>query len=149
MLSKSLSSNKRAYIAGFLDGDGSIYVRAKPNSTYRYGFQIALYVVLFQSAQDKENFEAVCELIGCGKMRERKDGILEYAISKIDDIKKFLESVKPFVILKKRQLELMLKIIELKAKVENEKDFSTLLTLIDSYRELNYSKKRKKRVLTP
>lgn len=145
----SLSSNKRAYIAGFLDGDGSIYVRAKPNSTYRYGFQIALYVVLFQSAQDRENFEAVCELIGYGKMRERKDGILEYAISKTDDIKKFLESVKPFVILKKRQLELMLKIIELKAKVESGKDFSTLLELIDFYRELNYSKKRKKRVLTP
>jgi hypothetical protein len=43
----------------------------------------------------------------------------------------------------------MLKIIELKAKVESGKDFSTLLELIDFYRELNYSKKRKKRVLTP
>ena len=146
---RSLSPIKKAYIAGFLDGDGSIYARAKPNSTYKYGFQIALYVVLFQSAKDKRNFEELCAIIGYGKMRERKDGILEYVINKIDDIKEFLGCVRPFVVLKKRQVELMLKIIESKSKVENQEDFEALLTLIDSYRELNYSKLRKKRVLTP
>ena len=146
---KSLSSIKKAYIAGFLDGDGSIYVRAKPNSTYRYGFQVAPYIVLFQSAKDKENFEAMCKMIGYGRMRERKDGILEYVINKIDDIIDFLNCVKPFSILKKKQIELMLKIIESKQKVEKEEDFKSLLNLVDSYRELNYSKKRKKRVLTP
>ncbi len=146
---RSLSPIKKAYIAGFLDGDGSIYARAKQNSTYKYDFQIALYVVLFQSAKNKRNFEELCSIIGYGKMRERKDGILEYVINKIDDIKEFLECVRPFVVLKKRQLELMLKIIELKRKVEDQKDFESLLTLIDSYRELNYSKLRKKRVLTP
>jgi len=38
----------------------------------------------------------------------------------------------------------MKKILSLKEKVENEKDFQSLLALVDSYRELNYSKKRKK-----
>ena len=146
---KSLSPIKKAYIAGFLDGDGSVYVRAKPNSTYRYGFQVAPYIVLFQSAKDKEQFTAMCEMIGYGRMRERKDGILEYVINKIDDIKEFLDCVKPFAILKKKQIALMLKIIESKEKVENESDFSALLAIIDSYRELNYSKKRKTRILTP
>lgn len=146
---KSLSSIKKAYIAGFLDGDGSIYVRAKPNSTYRYGFQVAPYIVLFQSAKDKENFKAMYEMIGYGRMRERKDGILEYVVNKIDDIKDFLYCVRPFSILKKKQIELMLEIIESKKKIETESDFKALLVLIDSYRELNYSKKRKTRVLTP
>lgn len=146
---KSLSPIKKAYIAGFLDGDGSIYVRAKPNPTYRYGFQVAPYVVLFQSAKDKENFIAMCAMIGYGRMRERNDGILEYVINKIDDITEFLECVKPFAILKRKQIALMLTIIESKKKVENERDFEALLKLIDSYRELNYSKTRKTRVLTP
>jgi len=146
---KSLSTIKKAYIAGFLDGDGSIYVRAKPNSSYRYGFQIAPYVVLFQSQKDQENFTKLCELIGYGRMRIRKDGILEYTINKIDDIKEFLKSVYPFVILKKKQIELMIEIIEKKKKVENKSDFASLLKLVDSYRELNYSKKRKQRTLTP
>jgi len=146
---KSLSTIKKAYIAGFLDGDGSIYVRAKPNSSYRYGFQIAPYVVLFQSQKDQENFIKLCEFIGYGRMRIRKDGILEYTINKIDDIKEFLKSVYPFVVLKKKQIELMIEIIEKKKKVENKSDFASLLKLVDSYRELNYSKKRKQRTLTP
>ena len=146
---KSLSTIKKSYIAGFLDGDGSIYVRAKPNLTYKYGFQIAPYIVLFQSKKDQENFTLLCALIGSGHMRERKDGILEYTISRIDAIKEFLECIYPFVILKKEQIELMLKIIEHKSKIQDQSDFKNLLRLVDSYRELNYSKKRKQRILTP
>ena len=146
---KNLSPIKKAYIAGFLDGDGSIYVRAKPNPTYRYGFQIAPYVVFFQSNIARDKFAELCNLIGYGQMRERKDGILEYVINKIDDIKEFLSCVWPFVIMKKRQIELMLKIIKAKEKVEDKNDFAALLDLVESYRELNYSKKRKKRTLTP
>ncbi len=145
----SIPITQRAYLAGFLDGDGSIYVRAKPNTDYRYGYQVAPYVVLFQSAKDKGKFQEVCDLIGLGHIRERKDGILEYTINRIDDIKEFLLLVQPFVLLKRKQIELTLKIIEEKRKVENENDFKILLELIDSFRELNYSKKRKKRTLTP
>ena len=46
---KTKLKNYYAYLAGFLDGDGSIYVRAKPNLSYKYGFQIAPYIVFFQS----------------------------------------------------------------------------------------------------
>ncbi len=42
---KTLTPTQAAYVAGFLDGDGSIFVRLKPNAAYRYGFQIAPYVV--------------------------------------------------------------------------------------------------------
>ena len=146
---KSFSSIQKAYLAGFLDGDGSIYVRLKPNTSYRYGFQVAPYVILFQSAKDRSKFEEICSLIGLGYIRERKDGILEYTINRIDNIKEFLSLIRPFVILKRKQVELMLTIIEQKQKVENKQDFKALMDLIDSFRELNYSKKRKKRTLTP
>ena len=146
---KALSSVRKAYIAGFLDGDGSIYARAKPNNSYRYGFQIALYIVLFQSQKDRANFQRVCSLIGYGKMRIRKDGILEYVIGKIGDVKNLLVDIYPYTLLKRKQIELMFRIIKLKGNVENESDFKLLLGLVDGFRELNYSKKRKKRILTP
>ncbi len=146
---KNFSSTISAYLAGFLDGDGSIYVRIKPNPTYRYGFQIAPYIVLFQSNQDRKNFERICSLIGLGILRERKDGILEYSINRAENLKLFLESVRPFLILKRKQAELMLKILAKKEKVKNHKDFEKLAQLVDTYRELNYSKKRKIRTLTP
>ena len=144
-----LSSTKRAYLAGFLDGDGSVYVRAKPNASYRFGFQVAPYIVLFQSAKEKKKFKEVCSLIGFGRMRERKDGIVEYVIGRLDDVKKFINLVKPYSVLKRDQIVLLEEILIKKEKIKNEKDFQDLLDLIDAYRTLNYSAKRKKRKLTP
>jgi len=144
-----LSQTQKAYLAGFLDGDGSIYVRLKPNPTYKYGFQVAPYIVLFQSQKEKENFKKICSLIGLGYLRVRKDGILEYIIGRIDELREFLKIVKPFVILKKEQVALMIEILNKKEKVRNENDFRKLADLIDRFRNLNYSKKRKKHTLTP
>ena len=146
---KSITSQQQAYIAGFLDGDGSIYVQAKKNPTYKYGYQVAPYVVLFQSTKSEAGFLEICNLIGLGHLRRRKDGISEYIIGRIDQLKEFLNLVKPFVILKKKQVELMFQILEQKEKIENKEDFEALLKLIDVFREFNYSKKRLKRTLTP
>jgi hypothetical protein len=65
-MKKSISSTKRAYLAGFLDGDGSIYAQLKPNKTYKFGYQIAMYIVLFQSQKEQKNFEQLCSLINLG-----------------------------------------------------------------------------------
>jgi len=148
-MKKLISQTKRAYLAGFLDGDGSIYVQLKPNKTYKFGFQIAPYIVLFQSQKDQKNFKQLCSMISLGYMRVRKDGILEYIIGKQENIIKFVNLVETFVILKKLQIVLLKKIIVAKNKVENKKDFEALAKLIDTFRELNYSKKRKVRTLTP
>lgn len=145
----SLSSVQKAYLAGFLDGDGSIYVRLKPNPTYRYGFQVAPYIVLFQSAKSRVRFEKLCSLISLGSLRERKDGILEYTIGKQESLKQLLAWVKSYVLLKRSQVELMEKILKVKALVKEKRDFEALMKLIDSFEELNYSKKRKKQRLTP
>lgn len=148
-MKKLIPQTKRAYLAGFLDGDGSIYVRLKPNKTYKFGFQIAPYIVLFQSQKDQKNFEQLCSVINLGHMRIRKDGILEYIIGKTDNIAKFIKLVEPHVIMKKSQLVLLRRIMIAKNKVQTKSDFIALAKLIDSFRELNYSKKRKIRTLTP
>ena len=146
---QKISSTTKAYLAGFLDGDGSVYVRLKPNSTYKYGFQVAPYIVFFQSSKSKGNFEKVCSLINFGYIRERKDGIMEFIISRNEDIKIFLKMVKPYSVMKKQQIALMIEIIDVKEKIKNKKDFEMLMKLINRFQELNYSKKRKLRALTP
>jgi len=52
-----LSTQQKAYIAGFLDGDGSIHVRLKPNSTYRYRFQVSPAIVFYQSVKEVEHLK--------------------------------------------------------------------------------------------
>ena len=98
-MKNKLSPIKRAYLAGFLDGDGSVYVRAKPNDSYRYRFQIAPAIVLFQSAKDRSKFEEICSLINLGYIRNRKDGILEYTINKINSIQEFIKIVERKILL--------------------------------------------------
>ncbi len=144
----SQSATTLAYIAGFLDGDGSIYVRAKPNPSYRYGFQIAPYVVFFQSSQESE-FPNLMQKIGFGKMRVRKDEMYEFTIGKHEELELFLKSILPYLQLKKRQAVLMLEILAYKKQVTSAKDFQDLLEMIEQFRSLNYSKKRIKRALTP
>lgn len=141
--------NISAYIAGFLDGDGSIYVRLKPNPTYKFGFQVSPYIVFFQSQKDQKSFESICSLIKLGYLRIRKDGILEYTINRKDAIRQLLKQIKPFVILKRKQVFLMLDILERKEKIRNKKDFIALMAKIEKFRKLNYSKKRKRHTLTP
>ncbi len=140
---KELSSEKKSYLAGFLDGDGSIYVRLKPNVTYRFGFQMIAYVAFFQSAKHREEFERVCNLISFGQMRLRKDGILEYTISKQEEIKEFLLEIKDYLVMKRPQAELVLEVMKLKRDVRDIKDFKNLMSKVEIFRELNYSKKRK------
>jgi len=138
---------ERAYIAGFLDGDGSIYVQAKKNDTYRYGYQVAPAIVFFQSAKSEKLFREFYEFLRLGLIRKRKDGVMEITIGRNAELLQMIEIVKPHVRLKKKQLALLEQILEAKNAVEDQESFSDLLKLIDSYRNLNYSKKRN--VLTP
>ena len=138
-----LSSTQRAYIAGFLDGDGSVYVRAKPNDSYRYGYQIAPSIILFQSDKSAEALKKLHAMLQLGYIRERNDRILELTINKIAEVKEFIAITKPFSLFKRKQLELMEQIIEAKKNIKNECDFQAMLKLVDIYRILNYSKKRK------
>jgi hypothetical protein len=51
--------------------------------------------------------------------------------------------------MKKLQIGLLKNIIIVKSNVQNKKDFVALAKLIDTFRELNYSKNRKVCTLTP
>ena len=145
---KSISSTKKSYLAGFLDADGSIYVRAKPNNTYRFGYQIAPYIVFYQSSKS-ELFKQVYSLIPFGRVRIRKDGVTEYVISKQKELTEFAKMVQPFLILKQKQIKILLTILKQKELVENKNDFEKILQLCNKFQNLNYSKKRKLRTLMP
>ena len=82
-------------------------------------------------------------------MRKRKDGILEYTIGRQEEILALIEKIKPHLILKNRQANLIEKILKNKVLVKNKADFIKLMNLVNKFAELNYSKKRIKHKLTP
>lgn len=143
----NLSRCEKAYIAGFLDGDGSIYVRLKPNSTYKYYFQISPAIVFYQSEKGKQHLEWLKKLIGKGYLRKRKDKIVEYTIGDIESIKEILKNLLPYLKLKQRQAHLLLEILKLKENLKKAEDFLKIAEKIDKFEEINYSKKRKQNSL--
>lgn len=134
---------QKAYIAGFLDADGSIHVRIKPNSSYRFDFQIAPSIVFYQSKKECRGIEYIQNLLKVGYIRERKDGIVEYIIGSTNDILNVIQETLPYLVLKKDQAILMRKIILQKKSIKNENEFYLLCKEIDRFEELNYSKTRK------
>ncbi len=142
----SISKNQWSYLAGFLDGDGSIYVRIKPNKSYRFGFQIAPTIAFFQSQKEEKRIKAIQKYYRVGYLRRRNDGIIEWIIGDENGIRFILKNTILYLQLKNQQAKLMLEILDKKSKIKNKRDFVNLANRIEKFRELNYSKKRKKRI---
>lgn len=138
-----MQATDKAYISGFLDADGSIYVRLKPNDSYKYGFQIAPSIVFFQSKKNESILKYILDLVQVGYIRNRKDRIVELTISDIEGLLTIISLTKPYVVLKLKQIELLEIILRTKQNISSSKDFLQLAKLIDKFEALNYSQNRK------
>ena len=139
---RKLTISQKAYIAGFLDGDGSVYVKLRRNDTYRYGYQIAPYITLYQKKDYLNYLKEIKESLGIGYIRIRKDGIAEFIIGDRKSLIEFAKQVLPFSKLKSQQLKLLLEILKVKTEIKTAKDFIKLCKIVDRFKKLNYSKKR-------
>ena len=129
-----------AYIAGFLDGDGSIFFQIVPRKDYKQKFQIRSSIGFYQKSENVEILDWLKKIFGCGYIRHRKTGISDYTIVESKEVFRILKLLQPYVILKKKQVELGIEILE---KIDENFDFIEICKLVDGFGELNYSKKRK------
>ncbi len=139
-----MQEETKAYIAGFLDGDGSIMFQLIERKDYIYGYQIRASICFYQDSNHKEGLKWLKEKIGYGYIRDRNDGVSDYTIVGYDKVEEVLKMVKPYVVFKAvhaaRALELLGAIKEnLKPSPEQ---LLRLAKLVDSYAHLNYSKKK-------
>jgi hypothetical protein len=134
-----------AYIAGLLDGDGSIILQLKPRPDYRYGFQIKATVAFYQKSERRKPLDWLQQQIGLGRVRERPDGIAEYDIEGLREVRAILHLVREHVKLKKQQVEMALSLIEeMLANVKpTPEQFLEWARRVESYQALNDSKRRK------
>ncbi len=131
-----------AYIAGFLDGDGSIFFQIVPRKDYKQKFQIRTSIAFYQKKEYVEILEWLKNYFGVGYIRHRKTGMSDYTVVESKEVEKILKLLQPYVRLKKKQVQLGLEIIRKLETKESNSDFLEICKLVDKFKDLNYSKKR-------
>ncbi len=131
-----------AYLAGFIDGDGSINGQIVKSNDYKRKFKLQVSVTFFQKSSRRWFIDYLFNSINMGYIRERNDGMLELTIKSTKDVKLLLTLIKPFLIMKKPQANLVLEIIDLLDSIKTDHDFLEVCKLIDKFMILNDSKKR-------
>ena len=142
-MSVTVSSITKSYIAGFLDGDGCIMFQLIRRKDYVYGYQIRASIVFYQKSVNRYQLERLKQIFQVGYIRNRKDGMAEYTIVGIEPVIKILKLLQPYVYLKKKHIEVALKIYRLLgSKKFNLVKFIQASSLVDQFGTLNYSRKR-------
>jgi len=132
-----------AYIAGFLDADGSVLAQIVERKEYIYHYQIRFTVSFVQKTKRKHFLMQLQKEIGNGTLRDRNDGISELALVGWQSVNPLLKQLQPVARIKLKQINLVLKIIEqLPLTKTSPEKFLELCYLTDQVAALNDSKSR-------
>ena len=130
-----------AYIAGFIDGDGSINCQIIRRQDYKLKFQILFSLTVFQKTTRHWVVLWFAKKIGLGTVRKRPDGMSEYSLVG-HSVKNLLIALLPFLKVKRRQALLVIEIINNLSKNQDPQSFVKLCEQVDRMAILNDSKKR-------
>jgi hypothetical protein len=139
-----MTNEEKAYIAGFLDGDGSIMAQLVPRKGYKLGYQIRVSIVFYQKTIHQEQLLWLKEQLGYGYIRARRDGMTEYTIVGLREVEEALKLLYPFLHLKKALAAGVLAIIAQhpSQRKMTPQELIRLSHMVDQTASFNYSKKR-------
>jgi hypothetical protein len=151
--SRSNITNKTselAYIAGFLDGDGSLMLQIKKRSDCQRGWRFMATICFYQDSRHEKPLYWIKNRLGIGYISKRNDNITELRVNGYKQCDKILRSLYSFVRFKKPQLESLLIAIDILIRRPIEKltrnDRRKLLSCIMTIQNYNYQSPHKKSV---
>ena len=105
-----------AYIAGFLDGDGSLMLQVKARSDTKRGVRFMATICLYQDTRHEKPLYWIRERLGIGYISRRNDGMTELRINGFEQVRYILTTLKPFIRFKTKQAQAMIKACDLLSK---------------------------------
>jgi LAGLIDADG endonuclease len=132
-----------SYIAGFLDGDGSIHFQLVKQKEYRFGFYIRATVSFSQSTSARTGLEQIQTLLGGGGyIRDRGTGTSDLVITSRPLLLRILQEVEPYVIFTSPR-EASACDSSSAGSSEDPQVFLHLAGQVDAFATLNYSKTKR------
>ena len=132
-----------SYVAGFLDGDGSIHFQLVRQKEYRFGFYIRASVSFSQSTSARHGLEHIQGLLGGGYLRDRGTGMSDLVITSRPTLLHILRDVEPYVIFKREHVRKALELLPQLDRVKDPAVFLELAREVDAFATLNYSKTKR------
>jgi hypothetical protein len=140
-----MTSQQCAYLAGFIDADGSILLQFRPNKKMRFLYRIKATVVIYQDARYIALLRQLQQLIGAGYVSERNDKIAELRIEGFSQVEKLLKRLKPYFRIKEQQAVCLLQALKvLKRKKYSLEEFLNICDLGEDISLLNYRSSQRK-----
>jgi len=81
---KNIQVDVGNYIAGFADGEGSFNVSIKKRLDYKESWKLTASFNISQ--KDRVILAWIKHILGCGTLRERKDGVVYYEVTNITSL---------------------------------------------------------------
>lgn len=138
---------QKAYIAGFLDGDGSLMLQIKKRGDTKRGFRFMATICLYQDSRHDKPLYWIRDVLNAGYISKRNDAISELRINGFNKVRKILIELKPFIRFKVIQTEAMIKACRLLERDINKlskKQLLEIVNLILLIQNENYKAQRKK-----
>ena len=144
----SRSKINLAYIAGFLDGDGSLMLQIKKRKDGKLKRRFMCTICFYQDSRHQESLYWIKEILGIGYVSFRNDGMTELRINGYKQVKEILQNLLPFIKFKKEQAEALYKaanlLMNIKLKSLNEHNLLELTDYLMIIQKNNYVTKYKK-----
>lgn len=141
-------TSELAYIAGFLDGDGSLMLQIKKRSDSKRGWRFMATICLYQDSRHDKPLYWMKNRLGIGYISKRNDNITELRINGYKQCNKILRKLYPFIKFKRPQIKSLLKAIDILIRKPINKltrsDRSKLLSCIMNIQNFNYQSPRKR-----
>ena len=132
-----------AYIAGFLDGDGSIMLQIKPREDVRFGFRITSTICFYQDSSHEKELRWIRDQLQTGYVSRRNDGMSELRVDGHQRVADTLRCLRPYIRFKSDQVELMLEALSKLEVAQTPEEFLAVCVLADKIAEANYTSRRK------
>ncbi len=144
----SRSKTDLAYIAGFLDGDGSLMLQLKKRKDTKLGWRFMCTICLYQDSRHEEPLLWIRQVLGIGYISRRNDDMTELRINGFRQVRDILLDLLPYLRFKKRQALIMLAATEIlgctKAGDLTDMHLTTLVDHMLAVQSHNYITKKKK-----
>ena len=138
----SRSNNDFAYIAGFLDGDGSLMLQIKKRRDGNKKWRFMATICFYQDSRHELPLAWIRDVLGIGYLSKRNDGMSELRINGFAQVRDILKKLMPFIRFKKEQAKALYYAVGILTK--KPQSLNELVDCILKIQEHNYITKKKK-----